>query len=82
MERTYTTEGFYPGDNTSPELFKVSDTEGRELLSVRGWSTKDLVSFGNFVLNRFRNSQREADFIEDVQAQVWDADLENWKLTL
>lgn len=59
--------------------------EGREFLSVRGWTTSDLVSFGNYMLNRYVDKRNDAwakNLSEEDITGVTDADLANWRETL
>lgn len=68
----------YFGDLDAPVLFEISE-EGKSILCVRGWSTYDLVSFGNYMLNRYPQKLKESEANNDVLMPVTDADLANWR---
>lgn len=70
------------GDLDAPIIFNINDPEERDLFTVRGWSTTQLVSFGNYMLNRFAEKIQVALASGDRIMPVTDADLANWKETL
>lgn len=53
--------------------------QGRQLFAVNGWTTSDLVAFGNFVLERFKKEIEETTFEEAIhKAVVYHADVQNF----
>jgi hypothetical protein len=72
------------GDNQAPIIFQVEGTtiDARESsIEVRGWHTKDLINFGNYMLDRYPAKTQDAiDENRDFITPVTDADFENWKL--
>lgn len=77
------------GDKQAPIIFQVEGTTvdaTSASIEVRGWSTDDLVSFGNYMVSAQRENliDQHPELItpEDKEAayhQVSDADLSNWR---
>lgn len=71
------------GDLNAPIIFELRE-ENKSTLCVRGWSTSDLVAFGNYVVSDYRtkliNQHPELTIadMEAAQVVVSDADLANW----
>lgn len=58
------------------QLIKMETKTNRPVM----YDEQDLVSFGNYVLYRYRTQAEEDDnFIEHVHGAVQDADLANWR---
>lgn len=85
MEYTTKALNYSVGDLEAPKLFTVQTTDNPNsiekpvLLEVRGWSTSDLVSFGNYMLSTYPSKKAEAEASGDVMMGVTDANIANWK---
>jgi hypothetical protein len=64
------------GDVDAPNMFSVHDNSGFTLFEVKGWTTSDLVSFGNYMLNRYPTKALDSS---TPIMEVTHADFCNWK---
>jgi len=85
MEFTTKAFDYSVGDLDAPTLYSVQTTDNPSeitspvLFEVRGWSTKDLVSFGNYMLSLYPEKRAAAEAAGDVIMGVTDANISNWK---
>ena len=78
-------EAVYESEEMEPLSFSTGST-----LTVRGWSTEQLISFGNFLLSKDREDllKAAADHnpetlpVEERSKEVSHADLSNWKFRI